>query len=91
MDSGKVLIGVLAGAAVGVTLGLLYAPRKGILANKKLTAIGNSFAVAWEIKFNQFIGEMAQQFDVYAKEAKEAHKTELTETEEGITKLGESS
>jgi gas vesicle protein len=40
MNAGKVLLGVLAGAAVGASLGILFAPDKGSETRKKIVQKG---------------------------------------------------
>ncbi|HRN99483.1 MAG TPA: YtxH domain-containing protein [Flavobacterium sp.] len=43
MSKGKVLLGVLAGVAVGTALGVLMAPDKGSETRKKLAKKGNDY------------------------------------------------
>ena len=43
MGSGKVLLGVLAGVAVGATLGILFAPDKGSETRKKISQTARHF------------------------------------------------
>lgn len=40
MNTGKVLLGVLAGAAVGASLGIIFAPHKGSDTRKKIVQKG---------------------------------------------------
>ena len=40
MGNGKILLGVLAGAAAGATLGILFAPKKGSVTRKKIIKKG---------------------------------------------------
>src|ERR1043166_8771262 len=44
MSTGKVLLGVLAGAAAGALLGVLLAPDKGSVTREKLAKIGEDYA-----------------------------------------------
>ena len=37
MSSGKIIVGILAGLAVGATLGILFAPDKGSETRKKIS------------------------------------------------------
>jgi len=44
MNSGKVLLGVLAGLAAGALLGVLFAPEKGSDTRKKISKKGEDYA-----------------------------------------------
>ena len=74
MSSGKVLLGVLAGVAVGATLGILFAPEKGSTTRKKISRKGDDYADELEEKFNEFIESITKQFEAARKEA--AHMAE---------------
>ena len=74
MGSGKVLLGVLAGVAVGATLGILFAPDKGSVTRKKISAKGDDYAEELEEKFNEFIESVTQKFETMKEDA-----TRLTE------------
>jgi gas vesicle protein len=69
MGSGKVLLGVLAGVAVGATLGILFAPDKGSVTRKKISAKSDDYAEELEEKFNQFIEGITKQFEAVKEEA----------------------
>jgi gas vesicle protein len=88
MDSGKVLLGVLAGAAVGATLGILFAPDKGSETRKKIARKSNDYADGLEEKFNEMIDSMSKQFETVKQEAMqmvETGKEKLENIEEGVT------
>ena len=55
MDSGKVILGVLAGAAAGAILGLLFAPDKGSNTRQKITKKGEDYADELKGKFSEFL------------------------------------
>jgi gas vesicle protein len=69
MGSGKVLLGVLAGVAVGATLGILFAPDKGSTTRKKISRKGDDYAEELEEKFNVFIEGISKQFEAVKEEA----------------------
>ena len=69
MSSGKVLLGVLAGVAVGATLGILFAPDKGSATRKKISQKGDDYAEELEAKFNEFIGSVTKKFEAMKEEA----------------------
>ena len=69
MGSGKVLLGVLAGVAVGATLGILFAPDKGSVTRKKISVKGDAYAEELEEKFNEFIGTVTKKFEAMKEEA----------------------
>jgi len=55
MNSGKVLLGLLAGLAAGAILGILLAPDKGSATVKKITKKGEEYAEGLTEKFNGFL------------------------------------
>ena len=55
MSSGKVILGVLAGAAAGAILGLLFAPDKGSETRKKVYKKSEKYAEDLKHKFGDFI------------------------------------
>ena len=69
MSSGKVLLGILAGVAVGATLGILFAPDKGSSTRKKISQKSDDYASGLEEKFNEFIDSITQKFESVREEA----------------------
>jgi gas vesicle protein len=69
MDSGKVLLGVLAGVAVGATLGILFAPDKGSNTRRKISKKSDEYAEELEAKFNEFIESITEKFENMQDEA----------------------
>jgi gas vesicle protein len=68
MSTGKILLGVLAGAAVGATLGILFAPDKGSSTRKKISKKGQDYAEELGGKFNDFIDGVTQKFEKIKEE-----------------------
>ena len=75
MKSGKVLLGLLAGVAIGATLGILFAPDKGSSTRKKISKKGDEYADELEKKFNDFIDSLNKKYETVKDEA-----THLAET-----------
>jgi gas vesicle protein len=55
MDNSKLLVGFLAGAAVGGLLGILLAPDKGTETRKKLMDKGSELTGTVKDKFNEVV------------------------------------
>jgi gas vesicle protein len=86
MSSGKVIIGVLAGAAIGATLGILFAPDKGSVTRKKIAKKSNGYVDDLEDKFNEFMETITEKYENMKEEAinmtkKARHKMEEAEAE----------
>lgn len=85
MDSGKVLLGVLAGAAVGATLGILFAPDKGSNTRKKISKKSNEYAEGLEDKFQEFMQSVTEKFEKMTAEAQKASHNGQAKAEELLT------
>ena len=68
MKSGKVLLGLLAGVAIGATLGILFAPDKGSATRKKISKKSDAYADELEKKFNEFIESITEKYEEVKKE-----------------------
>jgi len=68
MSVKKYLIGVLAGAAVGATLGILFAPDKGSATRKRFSRKGYDYTDELEKKFNDLIDNITEQFQTVVDE-----------------------
>ena len=73
MSKVNVVIGALAGVAVGALLGVLFAPEKGTETRKKITKKSKDTAESLKNKFNEFVDNIGEHF--------EKTKTETAETE----------
>ena len=72
MSNGKVILGVLAGVAVGAILGILFAPDKGCETRKKIAKKGADVADDLKNKMNDFVTELTDKFESALKEVKES-------------------
>lgn len=68
MDSGKTLLGVLAGIAVGALVGTLLAPDKGSETRKKLLTKGDDYLEDIKDEFSNLIGSLKEKFEQKAEE-----------------------
>ena len=83
MNSGKVLLGVLAGAAVGAAVGLLLAPEKGSVSRNQISQKGEDFWDNLRDKFEDLISSARSEVedvkdeaeDLYAKGKEKVNKT----------------
>lgn len=63
MNSGKVLLGILAGVAVGVVLGILFAPDKGWNTRKRISKKGEELVEDLKEKFDEFLESVSAKVD----------------------------
>jgi len=71
MNSGKVLLGVLAGVAAGAMIGILFAPDKGARTRKKILSKGEDYADGLQEKFDELLENMTEKFENTLKETEE--------------------
>jgi gas vesicle protein len=87
MNSGKVLLGVLAGVAVGALAGILLAPAKGSRTRRRILKKGEKFADGIKDKFNEYADDLSEKLEMAKDEVSAiAHKARLrlAETEKEI-------
>jgi gas vesicle protein len=69
MKSGNVVLGVVAGAAVGAALGILFSPAKGSVTRKRIARRGTDYAEDAKEKFNEYIDVINEEYDSIKEEA----------------------
>jgi gas vesicle protein len=82
MSTGKVVLGTMAGLAIGGILGILFAPEKGSVTRKQIVDKGNDYADELKSKYNDFadiISEKMHSAQEFAQEMAENGKAELNE------------
>ncbi len=71
MSTGKVLLGVLAGAATGALLGVLLAPHKGSVTRKKIARTTGSYADGLKAKFGEMVDSVTEKLDKVKEDVSE--------------------
>jgi len=83
MNTGKVLLGILTGVAVGGVLGILFAPDKGSQTRKKISKKSGDYVDALKGNFNDFLDSVSEKFEKVKDDVSElAHhsKNKVKET-----------
>jgi len=62
MSTGKVLLGIVAGAAAGALVGVLFAPHKGSVTRKKISRTTGSYADGVKDKVNELLDSITDKF-----------------------------
>lgn len=71
MSTSKVVLGTLAGVAVGGILGILFAPDKGSVIRKQIADKGNDYLSDLKSKCNEFTDTLKENFQAAKDEAKD--------------------
>ena len=70
MKTGKMLVGLLSGAAIGAAIGLLFAPKKGADTRKKITETGDNYLQDAKSKFNEFADNLNHKVEAVKAKTK---------------------
>lgn len=70
MDTTKVIIGVLAGVAVGAAIGVLFSPDKGVKTRKKITKKSEDLINELEDGITEIYETIAKKYGHVSDEAK---------------------
>ena len=68
MNSGKIVLCVLAGVAVGAVLGILFAPDKGIETRKKISRKSEDAVDEIAEKFEELLNSLTEKIDTVKEE-----------------------
>ena len=71
MSTGKVVLGALAGLAIGAIAGILFAPEKGSHTRKQIMDKGNDYADELKSKFNEFCDAITNKFESTKKDVQD--------------------
>lgn len=63
MSAGKVVLGVIAGAATGALLGILFAPARGGVIRRSIYRKGERKMDALKDKFSDVVDSITERFD----------------------------
>ena len=63
MSSSKIITGLLIGAGVGVVLGILFAPDKGVDTRKKISKKSADLTGTLKSKFNDLIDSISEEIE----------------------------
>jgi len=82
MNSGKVLLGALAGLSAGALLGILFAGEKGSDTRKKITKKGKDYTDVLREKINEFFDGITEKFEKAKEEVSFFARQGKTKSEE---------
>jgi gas vesicle protein len=82
MTSGKVIISVLAGAAIGAIAGILFAPKKGKVTRRFLSKKGKKYADELEETFSGIIDGITEKLESIKEETIRIAKKQKSQPEE---------
>lgn len=71
MSTGKVLLGVVAGAATGALIGVLFAPHKGSVTRKKISRTSGNYADGLKEKFGEMVDSVTDKFEKVKEDVSE--------------------
>ena len=63
MKAGKMILGILSGAAAGAAVGMLFAPKKGADTRKRIADRSNEYMYETKSKFNDLADNLSHKYD----------------------------
>ena len=86
MSSGKVLLGVLAGVAIGATLGILFAPDKGTKTRSMISKKSDDYAEELEQQLNKFLESISSKLETVKEDVVQLAQNGSVKADELLTK-----
>jgi gas vesicle protein len=87
MNSGKVIIGALAGIAAGALIGILFAPGKGSDSRSKIVNKGEDYFDSVKKKFNSLLDSISGKFNGGKVDVSNIGENGKTNSEETIREM----
>lgn len=87
MNSGKVVLGMLAGLATGAILGILFAPEKGSITRRKIAKKGSNSVDDLKEIFDDLLFKLNNKFEEVKEDSIELFengKIKLEKLEKGV-------
>lgn len=75
MESNKVVVGVVAGVAIGALMGILFAPAKGSKTRKRVIQKATAFKEELQSKMEDLVDGVSDQYDSLVAEAHNANSS----------------
>ena len=82
MSSGKVVLGLLAGAAAGALAGILFAPAKGSKTRKRMLRIGEDYVDTLKEKFDDLLNTVTEKFEKVKEDVSDFAETKMSKPEQ---------
>jgi gas vesicle protein len=82
MSSGKVFLGVLAGAAAGALAGILFAPAKGSKTRIRILKKGEDYSDALKEKLNDLLEVITEKFEKVKEDVSEYAEKKMGKPQE---------
>ena len=86
MSNGKIVLGALAGLAIGGILGILLAPEKGSRTRRKILNKGEEYVEDLKDKVVDYLETIKDKYDNAVKDTEQLVRKE-TKTQEQINKV----
>ncbi|BDB51756.1 YtxH domain-containing protein [Flavobacterium ammonificans] len=75
MESNKVVVGVIAGVAIGALVGVLFAPAKGSKTRKKVMNKATAYKDELQSKIEDLVHGVSEQYDSLLTDAHSANSS----------------
>jgi gas vesicle protein len=82
MNTGKVVLGVLAGAAIGALMGVLFAPHKGTVTRKKISRTSGAYVDDAKEKIGELLDTISEKFEKVKEEVSEFADQKISKVQE---------
>lgn len=84
MSSGKVLLGLVAGAAAGALAGILFAPHRGSVTRKKISRKSGFYAEGLKEKFNELVDSVTEKLEKVKGEVSDFTEQKMSKADASI-------
>lgn len=91
MNSGKILLSLLAGVAIGGIAGILFAPQKGARTRKLIAKKSDEYADSLKEQFDEFIDSISGKYDQVQEEVSdfaEEMKSKVSDVKAKVEDIG---